>query len=71
MSKKIILEVAGWCEVDLDRLLFVHDDGTQITGRQYLDLDESEKDQYIPTSVTKIFDTSYAGEWQQINIFEE
>lgn len=71
MSKKIILEVAGWCEVDLDDVLFVHDDGTEITGHQYLGLDDLEKDWYIPTSIARAFETSHAGEWQQINIVEE
>ena len=68
MDKRITLSVSGWCEVDPDALLWMYtgEDNrtpTMITSREYMELDEEERDEYTLESISKAFATSCEGEY--------
>jgi len=50
--KKLKLQMSGWCELDVERAMFSHEDtGADITGFDYIRLPEDEQSVYVLKSV--------------------
>ena len=65
---KIIVSVAGWCEADPDEVRFQYigpvreSQMIMITGTEYLQLDEDERDEYILEDLGVAYTNSFDGE---------
>ena len=50
--KTLKLQMSGWCELDVNRVMFCHEDtGAEITGFDYCLLSEDEQSVYVLKSV--------------------
>ena len=74
MMSKIIVSVAGWCEADPDEVRFQYigpvreSQMIMITGTEYLQLDEDERDEYILECAGTAFATAIDGEYDQVDV---
>ena len=76
--KKIIVQVSGWCEVDLEKVRFQlitdMDDQAYITGVEWLELPESGdknnvgRDDYILECAGTAFATAIDGEYDYVDV---
>ena len=78
MAEKIIVSFSGWCEVNLDRVVFVYlgmDESVKkyINGHEWLDLPEYNedgicRDDYILESCADAQATALDGEYEDIHV---
>ena len=77
MSKKIIVEFSGWIECDSSRVFFQyigdeHDDGVTrwplITGNEWLELSEDDRDDYIMEDYIEAQKTAIDGGYEHLDV---
>jgi len=74
---KIVIEFNGWVEADPDSIRFQYIGPVResqmiiITGAEYLQLDEDERDEYILEDLGVAYTNSFDGELDMCDISEE
>jgi len=77
MSKKIVVNYSGWCEIDPEDLKFqciTNDEAAGepvITGKEWLELNEEDKYGYILESTVDVIRDSTDGEWTELEVTED
>lgn len=64
----MIVDFSGWCEIDDEDIFFVSiEDDAKISGVQYNQLSDTEKENYILEDIVATIRDSLDGEWIEIS----